>query len=147
MTDVENLAIADLKHGQVLDFGSITLSEDEIMDYARLFDPLPFHIDKKIAEQSPFKGLISSGPQVFNTMYIRKWIPLFGNTVLCGLEINNWKFMAPIYANQTTTCKVTIIYLRKNEEKKHVVITWRYEFFGPEGEMAQTAEVTVMHKL
>ena len=63
MTDVENLAIAELKHGQVLDFGSITLSEDEIMDYARLFDPLPFHIDKKIALESPFKGLISSGPQ------------------------------------------------------------------------------------
>jgi acyl dehydratase len=144
---VEKLNISDLTHGQVLDFGSLTLSEDDIINYAKQFDPLPFHIDKKIAEQSPFKALISSGPQVFNTMYIQQWVPIFGDTVLCGLEINHWKFLAPIYANLPTSCKVTITHLKKNEEKRHAVITWRYEFFLPNGAMAQTADVTVMHKL
>jgi acyl dehydratase len=144
---VEKLNIKDLQQGQIFDFGSLTFSDDDIINYAKMFDPLPFHTDKKIAEQSPFKALISSGPQVFNTFYIKQWVPILGHTVLCGLEINNWKFMQPIYANQPTTCKVTITYLRKNEEKRHVVITWRYEFFNPKGEMAQTADVTVMHKL
>ncbi len=144
---MEKLTIHDLKEGQVFDFGSLTLSDDDIINYAKLNDPLIFHTDKKAAEASIFKGLVSSGPQVFNTFYIKQWVPILGHTVLCGLEINNWRFLTPIYANQPTTCKVTIVYLRKNEEKRHVVITWRYEFFNPKGDMAQTAEVTVMHKL
>jgi acyl dehydratase len=96
---VEKLLIRDLTLNQVFDFGSITLSEDDIMDYARRYDPLPFHIDKKIADASIFKGLVSSGPQMFNTSYIKEWVPRFGDTVICGLELNNWKFLAPIYAN------------------------------------------------
>jgi acyl dehydratase len=144
---VEKLFAKDLTLNQVFDFGSITLSEDDIINYAKRYDPLPFHIDKKIADASIFKGLVSSGPQMFNTSYIKEWVPRLGDTVICGLELNNWKFLAPIYANQPITCKVTIIHLKRNEAEKHVVITWNYQFFNPKGKMVQTADVTVMHKL
>lgn len=136
-----------LQLNQTFDFGSITLSEDDIINFAKQFDPLPFHTDKKIAEQSIFKGLVASGPHIFNVFYNKQWVPMVGNSVLCGLELNNWKFIKPVYAGQPTRCQVTIIQLRPNEEKGHVVITWRYEFFNPKNEMVQTVDVTVMHKL
>jgi acyl dehydratase len=144
---VEKYLIKDLQLGQVFDLGSLTLSEEDIMSYAKQYDPLPFHIDKKIAEASIFKGLVSSGPQVFNTMYRIRWVPLFGDTVICGLELNNWKFLKPIYANTPITCKLSISHLNKNAEKHHAVITWHYEFFDPKNEMVQRCDVTVMHRL
>ena len=39
------------------------LSETEIMDYAKVYDPQPFHIDPEAAAQSIYGGIIASGLQ------------------------------------------------------------------------------------
>lgn len=41
--------------------GTIAFSEDEIIAFARAFDPQSFHIDPEAALQSPYGGLIASG--------------------------------------------------------------------------------------
>ncbi len=41
----------------------ITLSEAQILDFAMMYDPQPFHIDREAAAESPFGGLIASGFQ------------------------------------------------------------------------------------
>ena len=41
----------------------ITLSEAQILDFALLYDPQPFHIDREAAAASHFGGLIASGFQ------------------------------------------------------------------------------------
>jgi acyl dehydratase len=51
----------DLLPGAVQEFGSITVSRDDIIAFARQFDPQPFHVDEAAARQSPFGGLIASG--------------------------------------------------------------------------------------
>jgi acyl dehydratase len=37
------------------------VTEEEIIEFAREFDPQPFHIDPEAAKQSPYGGLIASG--------------------------------------------------------------------------------------
>lgn len=144
---MEKLYAKDLHLNQVLDFGKLTLSEDDIISFAKANDPLPFHVDKALAEKSVFKGLVSSGPQIFNTFYLKQWVPRLGHSVICGLEINNWKFLAPVYADQPINCKVTFIHVKRNEERGHVVITYRFQFFNSSDIMVQTTDITVMHKL
>jgi len=51
----------DYLPGTVFDLGSETISEEEILEFARKYDPQPIHTDKAFATQSPFGGLISSG--------------------------------------------------------------------------------------
>ena len=51
----------DFDPGQTFELGSFTLSEAEIIDFARRFDPQPFHTDPEAAKDSPFGGLIASG--------------------------------------------------------------------------------------
>ncbi|MFP6715299.1 MAG: MaoC family dehydratase [Alphaproteobacteria bacterium] len=51
----------DFKVGQVIELGSCTVSKDEIIAFARKFDPQPFHIDEAAAERSIYGGLIASG--------------------------------------------------------------------------------------
>ena len=144
---MERLAIKDLAVNKKIDIGTVTLSEQDIIDYAKANDPLDFHVDRKAAEQSIFKGFVASGSQIFNVLYKTGWIPLFGHTVICGLGVDNWKFIRPVYAGQPINGIVIPVLIRENAEKKHLVITWRYEFKDVKGELVQTLEVTVLHKI
>ncbi|WP_208277696.1 MaoC family dehydratase [Massilia oculi] len=51
----------DFYAGQEIDLGERTVTEAEILDFARAFDPQSFHVDAGAAQQSPYGGLIASG--------------------------------------------------------------------------------------
>jgi acyl dehydratase len=130
-----------------IDFGQISLSTEEIIDFAERYDPLEFHTNLDIANKSMFKGLIASGPHIFNVFYRTKWIPLFGHTVLAGMEMNHWKFLKPIYADQLIQCLVTVKSHTINKEKGTAIVKWQYEFKNTIGENCQTVDLTILHKL
>lgn len=47
--------------GDRFDLGTLSLSADEIVEFARRYDPQPFHVDPEAAAQSFYGGLIASG--------------------------------------------------------------------------------------
>jgi acyl dehydratase len=51
----------DFKVGQQFELGPRTVSEEEIVAFARRFDPQPFHVDAEAARRSPYGGIIASG--------------------------------------------------------------------------------------
>ena len=51
----------DFPVGDTMEMGSHTFTEEEIIAFARQFDPQPFHIYPEAAKNSFFKGLIASG--------------------------------------------------------------------------------------
>jgi acyl dehydratase len=51
----------DLSVGQEFAFGSMVIPLEEMLDFARRFDPQPFHIDAARAAAGPFGGIIASG--------------------------------------------------------------------------------------
>jgi len=51
----------DLSAGQEFAFGRVAMPLEEILDFARRWDPQPFHIDAEAAAAGPFGGLIASG--------------------------------------------------------------------------------------
>ena len=66
VTDVSERAVRyfeDYVPGLVVDCGSFTVSQAEIVDFARRYDPQPFHIDPDAAAAGPYGGIIASGWQ------------------------------------------------------------------------------------
>ena len=51
----------DFEVGQRFRTGTATVTAEEIKAFARQFDPQPFHLDEKAAQQSFFGGLAASG--------------------------------------------------------------------------------------
>jgi acyl dehydratase len=51
----------DFPLNQKFVLGSYLFTEENIMAFARLYDPQPFHIDKAAAENSVYGGIIASG--------------------------------------------------------------------------------------
>jgi len=53
----------DLTVGFTFQTPAHAFTEEDIMDYARVYDPQPFHIDPEAAAQSIYGGIIASGLQ------------------------------------------------------------------------------------
>ncbi len=53
----------ELPVGYTFETESRTLGEDEIIAFAKQYDPQPFHIDKAAAQESIYGGIIASGFQ------------------------------------------------------------------------------------
>ena len=51
----------DYVEGDVHSFGTIGVGADEIVAFAKQFDPQTFHTDPEAAKRGPFGGLIASG--------------------------------------------------------------------------------------
>jgi acyl dehydratase len=51
----------DFRVGDTFDLGILKVTEEDIITFARQFDPQPFHIDPERAKDSIFGGLVASG--------------------------------------------------------------------------------------
>jgi acyl dehydratase len=51
----------DYEVGLRRELGTTTLAEEDVIRFAREFDPQPFHVDKDAAEGSFYGGIIASG--------------------------------------------------------------------------------------
>lgn len=82
----------DLQEGRELWGGEIVIDRDDMVAYAREYDPWPFHVDEDLAKQSVFGDLVASGGYTIG-LWFKLGHPLlndFGEVwaVMGGLE---WK--------------------------------------------------------
>ena len=81
----------DLEPGMKFTTGSLTVTAEEIITFAKQFDPQPFHTDEMAAEQSLFKGLAASGwhtASLTMRLMITSGIPMANGSIGAGVEIN-----------------------------------------------------------
>jgi acyl dehydratase len=87
----EILYLEDLKAGQRFKTGSHPLTEDEIMIFAREYDPQPFHIDPEAARHSFFAGLAASGwhtAAITMRLQVESGPPLAGGMIGADVELS-----------------------------------------------------------
>jgi acyl dehydratase len=58
---IEDRYFEDYQAGAVYEYGYASVTEAEILAFARQFDPQPIHVDPAFAASGPFGGLIASG--------------------------------------------------------------------------------------
>ena len=87
----------DFAPGQVYELGSTTVTEEEIVDFARRFDPQPFHLDAEAAKDSDFGGLIASGWHT-GAMWMRLYVDslLGGGSGQGSSGIEELRWLAPV---------------------------------------------------
>ena len=98
----------DFRVGEVLTLGSRTVSEAEIIDFARQFDPQPFHTDPARARASVFGGLIASGWHTAS-LYMRLLCDGFIDHVAASLGspgVDKVEWLKPVRPGDTLTAWV-----------------------------------------
>ena len=90
--------------------GTVTVSEDEIVRFAREFDPQPFHVDPEAAEDGPFGGLVASGwhtASLYMGLFVRSVLVDSASMGSPGVEELRW--LAPVRPGDTLTGKSRIV--------------------------------------
>jgi acyl dehydratase len=113
---VPDLYFEDFEPGQVYELGSKVVSEDEIVAFARQFDPQPFHLDTEAAKDSVFGGLIASG---WHTGAM--WMRLYVDSLLGGASgqgssgIEELRWLAPVRPGDTLSGRLIVLEATSSE--------------------------------
>ena len=106
----------DFEPGQVYELGSKVVSEDEIVAFARQFDPQPFHLDPEAAKESVFGGLIASGWHT-GAMWMRLYVDslLAGGSGQGSSGIEELRWLAPVRPGDTLSGRLVVLEVTASE--------------------------------
>jgi acyl dehydratase len=60
------LYVEDVEVGDMCTAGSYLVTRDEIIEFAKRYDPVPENLDEKVAARSIFGGLTACSPHTFS---------------------------------------------------------------------------------
>ncbi|TVO76937.1 MaoC/PaaZ C-terminal domain-containing protein [Sedimenticola selenatireducens] len=94
----EQVWFEDFFAGQRFDYGAWLMTQSEMIDFATLYDPEPFHLDEKAAIELGWGGLIASGPQVASIWrrLSKEAFPNAQSVISPGWE--NIRWIKPVFA-------------------------------------------------
>ena len=86
----------DIEIGETTESAPVTVSEADMIEFARKYDPQYFHTDPKEAETSLFKGLIGSG--IYSAALWRIMDHSVNGDIdfVCGVAWDNVKWNRPL---------------------------------------------------
>jgi acyl dehydratase len=129
----------DLQPGQQFVTRTQNVTEDDILRFAREFDPQPFHLDHDAAAQSAFRGLSGSGwhtAALTMRLLVESGPPLAGGILGVGGEIT-WSL--PMRPGDTLQVHSEVIELTPSRSKPdRGIATLRNETRNQHGHVVQT---------
>ncbi len=125
----------------------ITVSEAQILDFALMYDPQPFHIDREAAAKSPFGGLIASGFQTlalgFRSLYQTGAI---AHASIGSPGFDELRWLKPVRPGDTLHTEVEVTSTRASKSKSdRGVLLLAWEVKNQTGETVLT--LTGIHLL
>ena len=108
----------DYVAGTMQEFGKVSLSQAEIIDFARKYDPQDFHIDPEKAAAGPYGGLIASGWQtvvVVMRLLVDRFLSSASSLGSPGIDQLRW--LAPVRPGDELTVRVKVVDARRSNSK------------------------------
>jgi acyl dehydratase len=127
----------DFKPGHVFEHGARTLEEQEIIDFARAWDPQRYHVDPEAAKATPFGGLIASGWQSCGVA-MRLMCDAYLNESSCvgSPGIDEIRFLRPVRPGDTLRFRSTVLESAPSRSRaERGTVTFRWELLNQDGEV------------
>jgi len=102
----------------VHEFGSITVDEQEVLDFGRRFIPLSYHVDKEAAKRSIYGGLIASGwhtAALMMRLYTDNYLSKVANLGSPGCDELRWP--KPVFPGDELSLRVAVLETRRSNSK------------------------------
>ena len=121
----------DFKVGETIEIGQHTVTQDEILDFAKKYDPQSFHTDAQAAKDSIYGGLIASGwhtcaiaMRVAVDVYVSKAASM-GSP---GMEEIRW--LQPVRPGDTLVIKRTVEEARHTSKPDRGLVLTRWDVYN-----------------
>ncbi|MCG8381545.1 MAG: MaoC family dehydratase [Gammaproteobacteria bacterium] len=136
----------DLEIGMTFESDQYTITEEEIITFAKQYDPIYFHVDPEAAKKSEFGGLIASG---WNTAGIAQRLSVQGfmhkiaGIVSPGIE--KMYFLKPVFPGDTLRVASTITEVKPSQSKPdRGVFRYKHKVFNQNDVCVMTIECMVL---
>jgi acyl dehydratase len=132
------LFLDDLHVGQRFTAGPVSVTADEIVAFARVFDPQPFHLDPEAAKATLFQGLAASGwhtAALTMRMLTDGGIPIATGVIGVGGEI---AWPKPVRPGDTLQVTSEVLAIAPSRSKPNqAIVTMRSTTTNQHGETVQ----------
>ena len=126
----------DMPIGFTRDLGRIVPTAQEIKEFARQFDPQPFHLDEEAARQSVFGGLCASGWHtcaMAMKLTVENLLLQTSSMGSPGLEGLRWQ--KPVFPGDTLQLHYTITDSKALRSRPDIgMVRARWDMFNQKGE-------------
>ncbi|HRK40429.1 MAG TPA: MaoC family dehydratase [Burkholderiaceae bacterium] len=143
------MKFSDFQVGQVIEAGPYELTEDELLAFARQWDPQWFHIDPQAAANGPHGGLIASGWQTCG-IAMRLAVPaaLEGSESFASPGLAYVKWTHPVRAGDTLRLRATVLETRRSASQSTLgILRWRWQLYNQADTQVLDLEATSLFKL
>jgi acyl dehydratase len=134
------LYFEDFPPGDVRESPARTVTREEILAFARQFDPQPFHTDDERARASIYGGLIASGWHTV-AIYMRlMWETFLKDTASLGSPgVDEVRWLKPVRPGDTLRARFTVIEAVPSRSKPdRGMVRSLSEVFNQRGELVMT---------
>ncbi|MGO4153429.1 MaoC family dehydratase [Cupriavidus sp. YAF13] len=139
---MSTLYFEDFAVGSKRDLGSHLVTEEEILTFARQYDPQPIHIDKEAAQKSIYKNLISSGWMTCSIMMRLLVDNMTSKAASMGSPgVDEIRWLKPVYAGDTLRVSLVVLDARASSSKPdRGVVHTQWEATNQRGELVCTVK-------
>lgn len=114
----------DLVSGHTYELGSYTVTRDEILSFARQWDPQGFHVDETIAADGFFGEVIASG---IHTLAVFQRLSVLGAynrwAVIAGRTLRDVQFRSPVRSGQELAGSLKVTKVDLDKPGRALVVT------------------------
>ncbi len=143
---MDDIFYEDVVPGAVLRSGPYLIPEQELVDFAAAWDPLPIHVDKDYA--AAHGGLTAPGLYLLAIkMRLVHRLP-FRGTVIAGFGFDEVRFHRPARPGDALTLELTWREKRRSASKPdRGIVTGRYALINAAGETVLSHLDTILMRL
>jgi acyl dehydratase len=127
----------DYQAGERFEFGDHLVTAEEIVDFARRYDPQPFHVDAQAAAASHFGGLVASGwmsASLLMRMLCEHFIP--PSSAMGSAGVDDLRWLRPVRPGDRLHARVTVVDMRRSASKPdRGTVTFLQELVNQRGEV------------
>lgn len=138
----------DMYAGRVIELGERKVAREEIIEFARQYDPQPFHTDEAAAKQSIYGGLIASGWHTCAMMMRMLYDGVLIRAASLGSPgVDSVRWLKPVRPGDTLRARMMIVEARPSRSKPdRGTINSKWEVFNQNDELVMTMEGMGMYR-
>ena len=130
----------DFKAGEVVEMGRHIFTERDIVEFARQFDPQPFHTDEAAARRTIYGGLLASGWHTAAIVMRLLWDTVLKDAASLGSPgVDEVRWLKPVRPGDTLRARFTVTGARPSSRRPdRGVVHSLSEVFNQHGELVMT---------
>jgi acyl dehydratase len=139
----------EFKAGMVIKHPAVVITQPQMLEFARAYDPQWFHVDPEHAQEGRWGGLIASGWQTCSlAMRMAVDAALYDSESFGSPGIEKLRWLLPVRPDDALRLEATVDSVRISSSRDDLgIMRWTWRVFNQRDEQVMEAETTSLFDL